>query len=145
MLVFAGDPLSAEERQLARDCGVSSGIVEVVKPSDAQLRLLYNDAAALVFPSLHEGFGWPLLEAQACGCPVICSDREPMPEVTGDAALFCAADDAAAFAARVLELEHDAALRGDLVRRGLANAAGHSRSAMIGRLEALFERAIAQR
>ncbi|MBA4166754.1 MAG: glycosyltransferase family 4 protein [Chitinophagaceae bacterium] len=49
---------------------------------------LYREAFALLFPSLHEGFGFPLLEAMACGCPVICSNTSSMPEVCGDAALY---------------------------------------------------------
>ena len=48
----------------------------------------YNAADALVFASLHEGFGIPILEAMACGCPVITSNKSSMPEVAGDAALF---------------------------------------------------------
>ena len=57
-----------------------------VEPED--LRALYSAAAALLFPSWLEGFGWPVLEALACGCPVITTDREPMREVGGNAAVY---------------------------------------------------------
>ena len=63
-------------------------VIEVVEPSDEDLRSLYSGAAALLFPSLYEGFGWPLIEAQSCGCPVITSNRSPMTEVAGSAALY---------------------------------------------------------
>ncbi len=52
------------------------------------LQALYSVADVLLFPSLEEGFGWPLIEAQACGCPVITTDRAPMSEVAGDAARY---------------------------------------------------------
>jgi glycosyltransferase involved in cell wall biosynthesis len=56
--------------------------------SDAELLELYRSAAALVFPSLYEGFGWPPLEAMACGCPVAVSRVASLPEVCGDAAVY---------------------------------------------------------
>jgi glycosyltransferase involved in cell wall biosynthesis len=56
--------------------------------SNAQLRALYSRAVGFIFPSIYEGFGLPPLEAMACGCPVICSNRASMPEVCGDAALY---------------------------------------------------------
>ena len=56
--------------------------------TDGELKALYQNAAALVFPSLYEGFGLPLLEAMACGCPVLCSDIPSSREVCADAALY---------------------------------------------------------
>ncbi|MDT9189897.1 MAG: glycosyltransferase, partial [Limnospira sp. PMC 894.15] len=52
------------------------------------LRALYSAAIALLFPSLQEGFGWPIIEAQACGCPVFTSHIPPMTEVGGDVAIY---------------------------------------------------------
>jgi glycosyltransferase involved in cell wall biosynthesis len=62
--------------------------------SDAQLRALYENAAAYVFPSLYEGFGIPPLEALALGCPVIASNAAAIPEVCGESAWYFAPDDA---------------------------------------------------
>jgi alpha-1,3-rhamnosyl/mannosyltransferase len=70
------------------------GHVEVrCHPSDEELRDLYRGAALLLFPSIYEGFGWPVLEAMACGCPVVCSNVASLPEVAGDAALMAGPDD----------------------------------------------------
>lgn len=86
--------------------------------SDAELRALYDGALGFVFPSLYEGFGIPPLEAMACGCPVLASSAQPMPEVCGDGALYFAPDDPAALAALMLRLAREPALRADLVAHG---------------------------
>jgi glycosyltransferase involved in cell wall biosynthesis len=87
-LVMAGQALSQEMRDSIVTDGLAASVIEVPDPSNEVLRSLYTGAAALLFPSLHEGFGWPLIEAQSCGCPVITSNRSPMTEVAGDAALY---------------------------------------------------------
>ncbi|MCS7179243.1 MAG: glycosyltransferase family 1 protein [Anaerolineae bacterium] len=82
---------------------------------------LLSGARAFVFPSLYEGFGLPVLEAQACGCPVICSSTSSLPEVAGDGALLVPPDDVAALADAMARLEADPDLRRELIERGLAN------------------------
>ncbi len=66
-----------------------------------ELVSLYRRAAALVFPSLYEGFGLPPLEAMACGCPVACSAAASLPEVCGDAARYFSPDEPGEIAAAV--------------------------------------------
>ena len=85
-----------------------------------ELRDLYRRAAAMVFPSLYEGFGLPPLEAMASGCPVVSSSAGSLPEVCGDAAVYVDATDPAAIAAGVVEALDRAE---DLTRLGLAQAA----------------------
>ena len=66
----------------------SERIIRLGYVTDAQLRALYSQAVGFIFPSIYEGFGLPPLEAMACGCPVICSNKASLPEVCGDAALY---------------------------------------------------------
>jgi glycosyltransferase involved in cell wall biosynthesis len=82
---------------------------------------LLSGALAFTFPSLHEGFGLPVLEAQACGCPVITSATSSLPEVAGDAALLVDPQDTAAIADAMERLATDPTLSQELVQRGFAN------------------------
>lgn len=86
LLCFGGGPLTAFECKLLADAGLSSDQVTQIGGRDDILAVLYQQAAALIYPSLYEGFGIPPLEAMALGCPVICSNSSSLPEVVGDAA-----------------------------------------------------------
>jgi glycosyltransferase involved in cell wall biosynthesis len=92
-LVVAGPPLDAEERALIADIGPSAGVVALEDVDDEDLCVLYNRAAAFVYPSLWEGFGIPLLEAMSCACPVVASTAPSSVEVAGEAAFFFEAGD----------------------------------------------------
>jgi glycosyltransferase involved in cell wall biosynthesis len=95
-----------------------------VTPGD--LRMLYGGATALVYPSLYEGFGLPVLEAMACGTPVICSNRPSLPEVAGDAALLIDPTDTGAIARAMTRVLDDATFRADLHERSLKRSAQFS-------------------
>jgi glycosyltransferase involved in cell wall biosynthesis len=130
VLVLAGEPLTEELWALAQSLGVRDRVLDVPKPDTSLLEALYNRATSLVFPSRFEGFGWPIIEAQACGCPVICSNAVPLPEILGDGGLICPLDDEEAFATAILRLA-DSAERDACVRRGLANVANFTTERMI--------------
>jgi glycosyltransferase involved in cell wall biosynthesis len=136
-LVFAGEPLTESLRSLGRELGIAGRIVELPEASNELLEALYNLATALLFPSTCEGFGWPIAEAHACGCPVICTAREPMTEVAGDAGLTHDVEDEAGFAADVLRLTNPAE-RAAWSARSLQNAARFSSTRMIEEYCALY-------
>jgi glycosyltransferase involved in cell wall biosynthesis len=136
-LVFAGQKLTAELRSLGEKLGVLDRVVEVAGPDNDLLEALYNCAMALLYPSRFEGFGWPIIEAQACGCPVICADREPMSEVGGDAAITFDVDDEAGFARAVLELT-DPAEREAWSERSLRNVQRFTAEEMIAKYVKLY-------
>ena len=87
---------------------------------------LYSLATVFAYPSMWEGFGLPVLEAMACGTPVLTSDVSALPEVAGDAALLVSPTDVEAIADGLTRLLDDAALRADLAARGLRRAAAFS-------------------
>jgi glycosyltransferase involved in cell wall biosynthesis len=129
-LVIAGEPLNNELRGIANDLGIASCIVEVPNPNGTTLEALYNLATAMLYPSRFEGFGWPIIEAQACGCPVICSNSAPLPEVAGDAGLYHDVDHEEAFARDLLKLL-DPTERARWSEKSLRNAQRFSRQKMI--------------
>lgn len=93
---------------------------------DGQLPLLYGAAEAFALPSLAEGFGLPVLEAMACGTPVICSDNTALPEVAGDAAKLVAAREVEAWTEAIDSVLRDTDLRRRMSSSGLKRAAEFS-------------------
>jgi len=129
-LVFVGDALTLQLFSLAESLGISDRVTQVPDASDELLEALYNRAVALLYPSRFEGFGWPVIEAQACGCPVVCSNAGPLPEAAGDAGLFHDPNDEAGFATDLLRL-HDPAQRAIWSEKSLRNAERFSTTGMI--------------
>lgn len=89
---------------------------------DDDLKAIYSGAAALVYPSLYEGFGLPILEAMACGCPVICSNTASMPEVAGDAAILIDPGRVVELAAAIETIVYESETKNYLVERGFKQA-----------------------
>jgi glycosyltransferase involved in cell wall biosynthesis len=89
--------------------------------SETDLPSLYCGARLAVFPSLYEGFGFPILEAQACGTPVVCSNTSSLPEVAADGAVFFDPLDSDAISRAVVHVLDDVALRKELIEKGHAN------------------------
>jgi glycosyltransferase involved in cell wall biosynthesis len=129
-LVFAGDLLNDELNSLARRLGVADRVTQLKNPDSELLEALYNCAVALLYPSRFEGFGWPIIEAQACGCPVICSNSGPLPEAAGDAGLVHDASDEKGFAEDLLQLM-EPAKRAEWSDKSLRNASRFSTDKMI--------------
>jgi glycosyltransferase involved in cell wall biosynthesis len=130
----------AESNRLVR-----LGIAERVRRFDADDAALpgwYGGALAFVFPSRHEGFGLPTLEAMACGTPAVLADSSSHPEVGGDVARYFPPGDADALAAALAPLLDDAPLRADLGKRGIERAAQFSWQATAAGTAAAYAAAV---
>jgi len=113
--------------------------------SDETLACLYSGASVLVYPSLYEGFGLPILEAMACGCPVICSNVSSMPEVAGDAAWLVNPEDACDIATAIDRVVADSDIRRSLIRKGFKRSAEFSWPQTAIKTMALFDTLIASK
>lgn len=121
MLVFAGEPLSTEILHLIDKLKVRSRILQINNPADTEVIALYSVCEAMIFPSFSEGFGWPIIEAQACGAPVITSNKAPMMnEVGGKAALYADPEKPCSFANQFKKFYNEE-FRKEVVRLGFEN------------------------
>jgi len=80
-LVLVGEKNTEEINSLTNKLNIKNSVINIINPNHNTLCALYSGAEALVFPSLEEGFGWPIIEAQSCGCPVFTSNKPPMSEI----------------------------------------------------------------
>jgi glycosyltransferase involved in cell wall biosynthesis len=122
-LVIAGPMEDGEEmlRRLAQDLGVADRVVFTGFVEHGDLPALYSGASVYACPSLYEGFGFTVLEAMACGVPVVCSRETSLPEVAGAAALYADARNPQEFGNALYRVFRDQALRAMLVNKGMNN------------------------
>jgi glycosyltransferase involved in cell wall biosynthesis len=122
-LVIAGPMAEGEHilRALAQKLGIAQRVIFTGFVSDADLRALYSGARVCVCPSLYEGFGFTVLEAMACGTPVVCSCATSLPEVAGKAALYFDPFKPEEIAVQLGCAFTDAAVRASLVAAGRTN------------------------
>jgi glycosyltransferase involved in cell wall biosynthesis len=120
VLVLTGAPGPAEGAVASaiEELGLSSNVRRLGRVPAEELDVLFRGAVALVYPSTYEGFGLPLAEAMAVGCPVIASDRTALPEVVGEAAILLEPDDVEAWADAMLRLLDDEGRRTELIAAG---------------------------
>lgn len=119
-LGIVGPALTTEERQ-ALHRALGERWHEFGAVSSVRLRQLYSSASAFIFPSDYEGFGLPVLEAMACGCPVVAANKASLPEVGGSAAHYAESQSGEAYAAALQALE-SANSRESTIRAGIARA-----------------------
>lgn len=113
-------PGSREElKKLVLKLGISDSVI--FKDYCKNLALEYSKATVFVHPSIYEGFGLPVLEAMACGCPVICSDKTSLPEVAGDAALYFDGYDVEDLADKIYKVLKSKKIQKDLKNKGFKN------------------------
>jgi glycosyltransferase involved in cell wall biosynthesis len=122
-LVIAG-PMQEGERELkslARELRIEKDVIFTGFVGDFDLAALYSAARVYACPSLYEGFGFTVLEAMACGTPVVCSRETSLPEVAGDAAVYADSRNPEEFAEALLQVFRDSGLRAGLVEKGHRN------------------------
>jgi glycosyltransferase involved in cell wall biosynthesis len=125
-IVGPGGYRSSSVHDRVEKLGLTTSVRLLGYLSECDLCALYNAAVALVYPSVYEGFGLPVVEAMACGRPVIAANTSSLPEVAHDAAVLIDPFDVSALHAAMERLANDARLARDLGGRGLARAATFS-------------------
>jgi len=129
-------------QKLALNSPYADDIIFTGYLDDAVLAALYRKCAVFVYPSLYEGFGLPVLEAMACGAPVITSNLSSLPEIAGDAALFVDPYSVAQISAAINQVLSNDALREELIFRGLRRASRYSWERTVQETLAVYERAV---
>ena len=146
-LVFAG-PISEKQRarlqEAAQATGVAPRVLILGYIDDALLVALYHHCLAYIFPSSYEGFGLPILEAMACGAPVLTSTLSALGEVAGDAALTLPAIELGLLADGITRIASDAALRASLRERGLEHVKAFTWERCAKQTLSCYERALAE-
>lgn len=123
-----------------KDLGLAHRVRFIGFADDEDLPALYSDATCFVFPSLYEGFGLPVLEAMACGTPVVTSDASSLPEVGGNAALQLSPTDVEGWAGAMLSLAKNDDLRTRLMHAGFAQKERFSWHESARQLMGVYER-----
>ena len=122
-LCVAGEPLNDEERWQSYFLGISDRVDSAVLPDENALRELYRKSVALLYPSRHEGFGMPPLEAMACGTVAVTSNTTSLPEVVGDGGIMLDPADESAWTECILQIAYDKIRRSQIIEKGRARAA----------------------
>lgn len=141
-LVIIGFRRWKHEKDMAviSQLGLDQDVIELGFVDDEDLPHIYNLADCFVLPSFYEGFGIPILEAQACGCPIVISNPAPMKEVAGGAALIFNADNDRELAEVIEMAITDEEVKNSLVKRGLENVKKYSWKATAEKTIQVFEK-----
>ncbi len=142
---LAGKSYYRRVLQTVKSLGLAGKVIFTGFVEEDLLPSLFSGAKVFACPSLYEGFGLPVLEAQACGAPVLCSNRASLPEVAGAAALYFDPENVSEMAEKMIGLLKDTDSRQDLVRRGFENAKQYSWARCARETLAVFERVAGRR
>ncbi len=145
-LAFAGGDCLGNSalKEMADKLQISGGIRDLRQLEERDLVLAYNAAEALVLPSMYEGFGFPALEAMACGTPAIVSNAGALPEVVGEAAIVFDLSSRGSLAEAIVDLLSDSKKRSLLIGKGTARAAEFSWKKVGQQTLAVYEQVIEQ-
>ena len=135
-LVLRGDPHGSENEvaEAIRRYSLGNEVILLPRLEEREMLALYSTAAALVFPSLYEGGGIPVMEAMACGCPVVASDIPSVKEHAGDAAVYFDPNSIESIARALIDFQRYGQLRAAQKEKGRAMASRFRPGPIIGRL-----------
>lgn len=126
LYLVGGINKSFADTTLLKDIQKNQNIIFKGRVSDDELERLYASAKCFVYPSLYEGFGIPPLEAQICGCPVVCSNVASLPEVCGDSVLYCDPYKVEDIKEKVEQIINSKTLQQALIKKGFENVSKFS-------------------
>lgn len=122
LVCAGGGPFKGSEMNMLKQWGIQQQVVYQPIPTDEVLAALYNHAIALVYPSLYEGFGLPIIEAFACSCPVITSVGSSTGEIAGDAAVLIDPNNSNDITEKIWEVMNNSTLQTEMIQKGLVRA-----------------------
>ncbi len=141
-LLLVGPPLNERQRSFASKEGFMDEIVRIDQVSTELLRALYSTAQALIFPSLYEGFGWPPLEAQSCGCPVVASPLGSLSEILEKGGILIDPENYGGYTEAINRLETDVGFRDQEIEKGFSNARRFDAKKTVAEYLTVYERVI---
>jgi glycosyltransferase involved in cell wall biosynthesis len=144
IICFGGDGFTDHELRELHDLGLPLDRFEIIDGDDDLLSRYYASALALVYPSLYEGFGIPLLEAMECSCPVLCGNASSLPEVAGDAAGYFDASDPSSIAEAMLKVANSPDHRQQLIQKGKVRVRQFSWDKCSQQTYAVYERLLSK-
>ena len=146
-LVLRGDGAKQKEElaHVALNLGIADSLIWIHRLSTEDMAKLYSSATALVFPSLYEGCGIPVLEAMACGCPLTASDILTTREFAGDDVLMFDATDVGSIARAMHQFASDTSLRRASANKGILRAEQYSPQSSVKRLRKAYDKAVQKR
>jgi glycosyltransferase involved in cell wall biosynthesis len=136
-----GGRFTIEQQNFIKKHSLESGIIDLGHPDKETLVQIYNAADVLVAPSLYEGFGLTIIEAMACGLPVITSNVSSLPEVSGDAAILVNPIDTNEISNAVIKLVEEPSYRQNFVRKGLSRSQNFTWVKSAQKIASIYERA----
>ena len=122
LLTVGGPALNNNEKEIIKNLNIESKVIYKPIENDLSLIQFYKNALCFVFPSLYEGFGFPILEAFQCGCPLVCSNTSSFPEIASNAAVYFDPYDEISMKESIEKVLYDQNLRQDMTNKGFIRA-----------------------
>jgi glycosyltransferase involved in cell wall biosynthesis len=143
-LVVVGSPMTSVQADFIRDQGLHDDVLHIAECPSRELQAFYSLASVFLFPSKYEGFGWPPIEAQACGCPVVAGRGGALGEVLEESALTADWSEEEQLASHVVEVLSVPALSERLREAGFRNVARFQPPRMIDDYVSHYQRLVSQ-